>query len=335
MCVDLDTFFVTVYTLVDDLYRAELAPLKPAAEGRPTTLSDSEVLTLLLAGQWLGNAERALYRHAARHWRTYFPRLGDRSSFNRRARELAGVLLRLVPLLAREVDAATAAYEVLDGVPVPLLRRCRGVKHRVFGDEAGIGRGGSDRDWYYGCELLLAVTDAGAVTGFLLGPPATDDHWLADALLCWRRDPAAPPWLPADLPPSHRKGGGRVGPTGPIWPRDAAGPPAAAPYLADGGFRGAIWARHWRADYGAVVLTPQALSPAKAAPVRRQFAGWRQVIETVNGLLVEVFHLAFPRARSRRGLLARVAAKLAALNLALLLNRRLGRPPFALATLLT
>ena len=334
MCVDLDTFLVTVYTLVDDRYRAESAPLKPAVEGRPTTLSDSEVLTLLLAGQWLGNAERALYRHAARHWRAYFPRLGDRSSFNRRARDLAGVLVRLIPLLARELGAPAAAYEVLDGVPVPLMRRCRGVKHRTFGDEAGIGRGGSDRDWYYGCELLVAATDAGAVTGFLLGPPATDDRWLADALLCWRRDPTDLPWTPADLPPSHHAGGGRVGPTGPIWPRDAAGHPAGAPYLADGGFHGATWAAHWHDDYGATVLTPRALSPDKAAPVRRQFAGWRQVIETVNDLLTEVFHLPFPRARSPLGLLTRVAAKLAALNLGLPINRHLGRPPFALASLL-
>ena len=335
MCVDLDTFLVTVYTLVDDLYRARFAPQKPPAVGRRPTLSDSEVVTLLLAGQWLGNSERALYRHAARHWRAYFPRLGDRSAFNRRARDLAGVVVRLIPLLAAELAAAGAVYEVVDGVPVPLMRRCRGVKHRGFGDEAAIGRGGSDRDWYYGCELLLAATDMGAVTGFVLGSPTTDDRWLADALLCWRRDPTAAPWQPADLPPSHRKGGGRVGPTGPIWPRDAAGAPAQAPYLADGGFFGPVWACHWRDDYGAQVLTPRALAPTKSAPVRRQFAGWRQVIETVNDLLTETFHLAFPRARSRHGLLTRVAAKLAALNLGLLLNRRLGRPRWALASLLT
>jgi hypothetical protein len=334
MCVDLDTFLVTVYTLVDDLYQAEVAAQKPAAVGRPPRLSDSEVLTLLVAGQWLGNAERALYRHAAQHWRAYFPHLGDRSSFNRRARTLTGVLLRLIPLLARDVGASAAVYEVIDGVPVPLMRRCRGVKHRLFGEEAGIGRGGSDHDWYYGCELLVAVADVGAVTGFVLGPPATDDRWLAEALLCWRQDPTDQPWRPADLPPSHHPGGGRVGPTGPIWPRDAAGIPSGAPYAADGGFHGACWTAHWRTDYGATVLTPRDLSPDRHAPVRRQFAGWRQVIETVNDLLTETFHLAFPRARSPRGLLTRVAAKLAALNLGLLLNRHFARPPFALASLL-
>jgi hypothetical protein len=333
MDVALDTFLVTVYTVIDALYRAHLAPLKPPPDGHPTTLSDSEVLTLLIVGQWRGNSERALYRHAAGHWRAYFPRLGDRSSFNRRARARGGVLVHLLPLVAAELGAPTAVYEVLDGVPVPLMRRCRGERHRLFGEEAGIGRGGSDRDWYYGCELLVAATDRGAVTGFLLGPPATDDRWLADAPFCWRRDRDATPWQPEDLPPSHHRGGARVGPTGPIWPRDAAGVAASAPYVADGGFHGAIWAAHWRDDYGATVLTPRALSPDTAAPVRRQFAGWRQVIETVNARLAETFHLAFPRARSRWGVLTRLAAKLVALNLSPLLNQRLGRPPFAAASL--
>ena len=58
-----------------------------------------------------------------------------------------------------------------------------------------------------------------------------------------------------------------------------------------------------------------------------------QVVETVNGLLEQVFHLHYPKARSRWGLLARVSAKVAALNLGIWLNRRFGRPDLAHATL--
>ena len=39
------------------------------------------------------------------------------------------------------------AYEVLDGVPVPLMRRWRGERQRCFAHEAAIDCGGSDRDW--------------------------------------------------------------------------------------------------------------------------------------------------------------------------------------------
>jgi hypothetical protein len=336
MTVDLDTFLVTVYTQVDDLYRAVGAPVKPVRRGARAEMSDSEVLTLLVCGQWLRCAEGQMLAHAARYWRAYFPRLLHQSAFNRRARDLTGVLLALLPRLADTLGAPRAAYQAVDGVPVPLARRCRGQRHRLFGPEAAIGKGGSDRDWYYGCELLLAVTDQGAVTGFVLGPPTTDDRWLLDALLTWRCDPTATLWTVADLPPSHRAGGERVGPTGPIWPRAAVGGPSARPYVSDNGFYGpTAWQPHWRGDAGAQVLTPRDLSPRKAHPARRQFAGWRQVVETVNGLLEHVFGLPYPGAKTTWGLLTRIAAKLVALNLGLWLNRRLGRPPFALASLVS
>jgi hypothetical protein len=248
-------------------------------------------------------------------------------------RDLAGVLVDLIPHLARQLGAALAPYEVLDGVPVPLARRDRGSAHRQFGDEVGLGCGGTDRDWYYGSELLLAVSAEGVITGFVFGNPSTDDRWLAEALLAWRADPTAAPRPAASLPPSHRKGGGRVGPTGAILPRQGAGEPATGVYLGDCGFSGPAWQGYWRDRYGATVLTPRDLAPARDHPARHQFAGWRQVIERVNGVLEHGFHLWYPQAKTTWGLLTRLAAKVLALNLAIALNRQFGRPALACATL--
>lgn len=333
MTVEIDTFLVALYTVVDDLYQATAAAHKPVRRGAPAMMSDSEVLTLCILGQWRGNSERDLLRYAAQHWRSYFPCLLDQSAFNRRARDLAGVLTALVPAVAQALGAALAPYEVLDGVPVPLARRGRGQHHRLFAEEAGIGRGGTDRDWYYGVEALLAVSADGLVTGFVLGNPRTDDRWLADALLTWRADPTATPLTPADLPPSHRAGGGRAGPVGPIWPRGAVGAPATGEYVSDGGFTGPVWQGHWRADCRAVVLTPRDVACQRHHPARCQFARWRQVIERVNDHLEHRFHLWFPQAKTRWGLLTRIAAKLLAHNLAIQLNRLFDRPAFAATTL--
>lgn len=268
MEVDLDTFLVTGYCLVDDLYRDHCAAAKPVRPGPQPALADSEVLTLVLLAQWQQDrSERAFLRYAARHWRRYFPRLLDQSAFNRRARDLAGVLIHLMPHLAA-CAAAEASYHIFAGLPVPLMRICRGKRHRLFADEAAVGKGGSDHAWYYGCQLLLTVTDAGLITGFLLAPASTEGHWLAEALLCWRAAPTAAPWTPADLPPSHNRGG-HVGPTSLLWPRAGVGPWTAGPYVADGGFRGPHWAQHWRQDYGAIVWTPASYQGAQAAAARR------------------------------------------------------------------
>jgi hypothetical protein len=336
MTVDLDTFLVALYTTVDELYQRHVAPHRPPRRGRRPDLSDSEVVTLMVCQQWHGRSERGFLRFARRYWRAYFPRLLDQSAFNRRARDLAGAVTSLVPLVAADLGAAVAPYQVIDGVGMPLARRARGARHRLFGDEAAIGRGGADRDWFFGCKVLLSCTPGGAVTGFVAGPADTDERWLAEAWACWRAAPAARPWDGGRhrLPARHKRGGRYRGPTGPIWPRAGAGHPTGAPALADLGYRGAHWRAHWQRDYGATVLTADRYRGDEAPRARRRHHARRQIIETVNGLLARVFHLHFPNARSFWGLRSRLAAKLLALNLGLWLNARFNRRPLALATLL-
>lgn len=336
MTLDLDTFLLTVYVIIDDLYQEQIAPAKPRRPGPAPTCSDSEVLTVVICRHWLQYSERAMGRFAAAHWQNAFPHQLSQSAFNRRARDLAGVLVHLVPLLATALDAALRPYQVLDGIPLPLARRCRGQHHRLFADEATIGRGGSDRNWYYGCQLWLAVTDDGVITGFVLAPASCEGRWAADAFLCWRHDPWAMPWTPEDIPPPKRSSTHYRGPTGPIWPRDGVGTPSPTLYLADDGLAGAIWSPHWQADYGAVVLTKRTLGTATEVPAaRQQHCGWRQIVETVGQTLIDVFGLSFPGAKSRWGLLTQVAAKLVAHNLGIWLNRHLGRNDLAMATLIT
>lgn len=332
MTLDLDTFLVALYTTVDDLYQEHCAKRKPTRCGRLPRLSDSEVLTLAICAQWRGTSERDFIRYASEHWLDYFPDLLSQSAFNRRSRDLSGVLSHLIGVVAERLGAYGAPYEALDCVPVPLMRRCRGKRRRLFGDEAAIGRGGSDRDWYYGCKLLLSVTDEGVATGFMLAPADTEDRWIAESLLCWRSGEWAAPLKAEDMPPRHN-GKRYVGPTGPVWPKCAAGSASAASYLTDNGFFGAFWQSHWREDYNALVLTPKDYRGEDAHRCKRQHSSWKQIVETMNGHLERTFGLHFPGARSKWGLLTRVSAKILSMNIGILLNRLFGRSPLAFATL--
>ena len=334
MTLDLDTFLTALYTIVDDCYKAHLVQHKPNSPGKRPEMSDSEVLTLMLCAQWMGNSERAFVRYVSEHWRSYFPRMLSQSAFNRRSRDLAGAAMELSAVVAEELGAYAAAYQSIDTVPMPLMRRCRGRRRRVFGSEAGIGKGGSDKSFYYGCKLLLSVSPKGAITGFMIAPASTEDRWVAESFFCWRANRLAEPYDVSDLPSPKRKNGKMyVGPTGPIWPRTAAGMVNSEPYIADNGFFGEWWQGHWRERYGAKVLTPKNYKGDGAKALRRRHSGWRQIVETINGHLEDVFGLHFPRARSTWGLLTRVAAKVAALNVGILLNRRFGRRDLAFATL--
>jgi hypothetical protein len=334
-----DTFLVTVYCLIDDLYRRYAGPVRAHLPGRPGELSDSEVLTLAVLAQWQPRgSERQFIAWAATHWRAYFPRLLSQSAFNRRARQLYGVLAQLSGWIRTAVEDhvdGPSVYEIIDGVPVPLMRRCRGSGHRSFGSEADFGHGGSDRELYYGVKVLAAVDRAGFVTGWVVGPASTEEHWLAEALFRWRQQPGAPPpsaeALADVLGPTHHRGGERRGPNGPVRGRLSAGQPFAGPTLGDLGFQGAAWRRHWRADWGAAVLLK---SDYAAGPDRRRavqwFNGHRHAIETTFSCLESQLRLKFPRARTYWGLLTRLAAKISAYNLAVAVNYLLGRHTYAL-----
>jgi hypothetical protein len=330
--IDVNTFLTMMYTMIDDWYQQAMAGRKPVRPGPEPVVSDSDVLTLAILREWLGcRSEEQFLAVVTQHWQRYFPRLVCQSSFNRRVRDLWGVLAVLAPLAGQWVTVLQdgSAYRVTDAVPVPLMRSCRGRRHRVFGPEADLGCGGSDKDLYYGVKLLVEITQQGAITGFILGPAGTNERWLLEALLRSRCDPAAPPPTEAEaqvfLGPSHKRGGGRVGPTGPIGPRYGVGTPAAAD-LGDLGFSGATWQQHWLAAYGTAVLTKDAYPDRhdKAA-----FCHHRQIIETVNGFLTDRLQLAFPRVRTIAGLYARLAAKLATYGLMLVDNLLHQRPTFS------
>src|SRR5712691_10737263 len=116
MDLDTDTLLTTVYCVVDDWYRTELAARfahRPGAKGK---LSDSEVLTLAALAQWHGHrCESCFLRYARTHWLGYFPGLTSQSAFNRRVRQLWAALALLGSALAELVQRQSGsrpAYEV-------------------------------------------------------------------------------------------------------------------------------------------------------------------------------------------------------------------------------
>jgi Transposase DDE domain len=107
-------------------------------------------------------------------------------------------------------------------------------------------------------------------------------------------------------------------------------------YLADKGFTGVKWERHWLEVYGALVAaTPYDDSRrAWTRADRRWASGKRQIVEGVIGQLKDFFGLESHRAKTLGGLLARLAAKVAAYTCAQRINDSLGRPKRQLADLL-
>src|SRR5690606_16409387 len=117
--MDVDTFLITVYVLVDTFCQTHLPP-EPHRPGPAPALSRSEVLTLAIFGQWMKFAsEQDCSRYAERHLRPYFPTLPHRSQDHRLLRRHQAALAQFALYLAEQLGRGPVACHGLDVAPAP------------------------------------------------------------------------------------------------------------------------------------------------------------------------------------------------------------------------
>ena len=328
MDLDLETFLIALYVIVDDLYQSDIHPRLPACGGPAAQMSDSEVLCLGLAGQWRSGvpwkSERGIMRYVRKHLSHLFPPVLTQSAFNRRLRRLWGAFILLQDAVATQL--AHGEYDIMDGFPIPVAHGARSFTSGWLADIARNGKGGNDR-YFYGVRMMMVINQYGVATGWALASGNVQERWVAELLFSSR---AGVPGVQGPLDEKGQKP--KITP-----PKEwmAAVPSGGAasqkPILSDCGFRGDDWLAHWAKVYGV-----QVCPLPKAAPraQRRWLSSARQRVETTFAHLSESFGLKYPGAHSTWGLLMRVAAKVAAYNLGIMINRLLGRPDFAFATLI-
>lgn len=334
--MNLETFYQELYVVIDEWYKTRILPEQAPRRGRPPRVSDSEVLTLAVVSQWRVNvpwqSERGFVRYMQKYGLSWFPQMLKRSGYNARVRQLYGVLVQLQQAVGEWLTQAEDVYECLDCYPLPAFsngQALREAQHWLWASQKG--HGGNWGGWYWGDKLLVCVRSNGAVTGWLLGSANVNDRWLAEALLSTRT--GALRLQPPPVKPRKARAERPSPPLEQLGPQSAVGRWTGRPYLADQGFNGRGWQQHWQQDYRAEVITvPPTRTPyAWTRPWRLWLAHYRQVIETTLSLLDRVFGLGQLQAHSRWGQYTRIAAKMAACNLLLWFNRRLGQNPFAWA----
>ena len=212
-------------------------------------------------------------------------------------RSLEPELRALQKALAGDLCDSSAIYRVLDTTLIPAIVRVRASRKGLFCGQATFGRSASKTEWIYGFKVALVVDPDGVVTVFGLAAASSDERPIGEALVARDRHEA---------------------------------------YLADKGFTGVQWERRWLEEYGAIVAATPYDNSRRAwlKKDRRWASGKRQIIEGVIGQLKDFFGLERHRAKTLGGLLARLAAKIAAYTCAQRINDTLGRPLRHLADLL-
>jgi hypothetical protein len=289
MITDFDDFVTWMFVIIDDLWQG-IAPLYRRPGPDPSSCSDSELITVAVVSEcrtWdretVAMQEWTAYRHL-------FPRLPERSRFNRRRRNLIGAINQIRQLVLTMLDVAQDAYGAIDSLPLPVVAFHLAPQRSRDWDAHGatFGYCASKKQTFFGYRLHLVVTLGGVILDFELTAANADE-----------RDAAA------DMLPAHK---GRT-------------------FLGDKGYVQAQLAAEL-ATSGVRLVAARRAKERMQLPdmLKRLIKRFRQIIETVNGQLSDQFAIEQNYAHSFWGLCARLYTKLTAHTLCLYLNRLLGNP---------
>jgi hypothetical protein len=296
--MDRDEFIITVYCLVCEHYQVVKNTYPLRRGGCAPALSDEEVITMELCGEYFKLAtDKDLFAYFRTHYAHFFPQLTDRTLFVRQAANLWQVKAAIQQRLTHVSGQAADPVQIIDTLPLPVCGYTRSGRDRCFPTVADYGHCAAKQLDYYGFKLGLRIARCGMIIHFPLLPARPHDIRLLDELV-----EGFAGLVPADK--------GFI---------DA--------------FRQALLAQR----HGVVVVTPprKGMTTPHRPSLLRLCARLRKGVETVGAHLTERFAVARIRVHDLWHFQHRLLRKVLAHTVGVFLNLQLGRPPLDLDGLVT
>jgi hypothetical protein len=183
--IDFPTLLTIMYVLVDDWYKEYAPRLLQGKVGAKPVFSDSELITLMLAMDFLSfESETQFLAFMRANYLQLFPKLCDRSQFNRRSRSLRLLVEQLRRRWLEELRPPDELFFLLDTKPVPVLGYKRSKKHSDFRQSAGYGYCSARHFHYFGYKFVAVTTFSGLPGAFEMVAANTDEREAAEEVLC-------------------------------------------------------------------------------------------------------------------------------------------------------
>ena len=184
--IDMETILTIIYVLVDDWYEAKGKHLLQGKVGRKPMFKDSEVMTLMLAADFMPYPGELQFMGFIRaNYLDLFPELVDQSQYNRRTRQLRHLVeaMRRDWLCEMGIDQHTQF--LIDTKPVPIVGYKRSKKHSDFVGQADYGYCASRQLHYFGYKLVLVSSLEGIPVLYELVSANTEERQAAETLLAY------------------------------------------------------------------------------------------------------------------------------------------------------
>jgi hypothetical protein len=180
----METILTIIYVRVDDWYQSQGQALLQGKPGAKPKFSDSEMITLMLAEDFIPYpGEQQFVGYIRANHLTLFPRLVDQSQFNRRARSLRLVVEALRQNWLVEPGIEHADHFLIDTKPLPVMGYQRSKARSDFAGSAAYGHCASRKLDYFGYKLVMVTTLDGLPVLYELVPANLDERQAAETVL--------------------------------------------------------------------------------------------------------------------------------------------------------
>ena len=166
--MDLSTFIVAAFCLIDDRLKGRCVRQR----GPAPKLSDAEVLTIEVVGEFLGmDTDEAIFRYFRRHYGEWFPALREvhRTTFARQSANL----WKIKESIWQELLSSTPhdpTFALCDSMPLPACLFARAYRCRRFRGEAAFGKDTLLKQTFYGFRMHARVCWPGVITRLSMAP---------------------------------------------------------------------------------------------------------------------------------------------------------------------
>lgn len=293
--MNLIDYIVYTYVFIDDLFKKFTSTFKLRQRGFAPKLSDSEVITMEIVGEYLGHTtDKAIYQYFKRHWLHFFPTMPHRSNFVRQSANLWHVKQCFFKYLIEYKDTW---IQMIDSMPVEVCKFVRAKGTKLFKESANFGKWCGQT--FFGYRLHLKINSFGMIHNFIVAPASHNDLKFTESLL--ENDRGG--WVIADK--GYR--------SQPLHDR--------------------LWQERHLYFHTSLRCNEKKVSPLPHQTICK-LTGIRRLIETVAGQLEEQFSIKNTKARDLWHLMNRITRKILSHTFGVYTNLNLNRNPLNLKSLI-
>jgi hypothetical protein len=144
--------------------------------GPSPALTDAEVLTILVVGEYLGlGNDKKIWCTFTRQWHDWFPGLGCRTSFTRQCSNLWAIQDKIQETLSAQLCENKDLF-LFDGFPIPTCHIKRYKRSKLFRTEGAVGYCAAKDEKYFGFKGHLLITPEGVTKRISIAAANLDER---------------------------------------------------------------------------------------------------------------------------------------------------------------